>query len=443
MATESERDHFYALADHLQVALHTPEVATLLLQGETSEFIRLNRNRVRQAGRVRQMELSLDLIQGQRHAGASLHLGGTLEGDLTRLDHTLGLLREQLPHLPEDPFINYASESHDTHHVREGDLPPAKDVLTLLADVGQGIDLVGLWASGGQYVGFANTLGQRNWHAQPSFHLDWSAHLSPTLAAKAHYAGSRWKASELRTRMEALRAQLDALNRPPRRLDRGHYRIYLAPAALNEILSMLGWDGFGLKSHRTRQTPLIKMIESGQTLDPRVKITENHVGGLAPAFTAQGFIKPERVVLIEDGRYRDCLVSARSAREFGTPVNADGEAPESLDLAAGDMDMDQVPVALGEGLYINNLWYCNYSDRNDCRITGMTRYACFQVSGGEIQAPFESIRFDESLYRMLGQNLVNMSMQREQLIAPDTYHQRSYGSARLPGALVEDFALTL
>lgn len=441
METERERDHFYTLVDHIQNALRPTEVVTLLLQGENSEFIRLNRNRVRQAGRVRQMDLSVDLIQGQRHARAALNLGGTPQTDLGELERSLDLLRTQIPHLPEDPFLHYATEPHDTHQVREGHLPSAEEVLSSLADAGRDLDLVGLWASGTQYVGFANSLGQRNWHAQPSFNLDWSAHLSPTLAAKAHYTGSHWDVAMLEARMADLRHRLDALRRPVRRLERGHYRVYLAPAALNEILSLLGWGSFGLKSHRTRQTPLIKMIESGQTLDPRVTLEEDHAGGLTPAFTAEGFIKPERVVLIEGGRYRDCLASARSAREYGVPVNADGEGPESLTLSAGDIL--EVLGTLDEGLYISNLWYCNYSDRNDCRLTGMTRYACFQVHGGEIQAPFESMRFDESLYRMLGANLLGLSAERELLIDADTYRRRSYASARLPGALVEDFALTL
>jgi len=440
VGTEFERDHFYALAAHLQTVLRPAEVLTLLLQGESSEFIRLNQNRVRQAGRVRQMDLSVDLIQGQRHARATLDLSGNPEGDRAELDHTLDMLRAQLPHLPEDPFLHYAAQPHDTQQIRAGALPPAREVLELLGAAGPDLDLVGLWASGAQYVGFANSLGQRNWHAQPSFNLDWSVHLSPALAAKAHYAGSRWDAAMLEARMADLRHRLDALRRPVRRLERGHYRVYLAPAALNEILSLLGWGGFGLKSHRTRQTPLIKMIESGQTLDPRVTLVENHAGGLTPAFTAEGFIKPQRIVF-ESGRYRDCLVSARSAREYHVPVNADAEAPESLELSGGDIT--DIPGTLDEGLYISNLWYCNYSDRNDCRLTGMTRYACFEVRRGQIQAPFESMRFDESLYRMLGARLVGLSTERELLIDADTYRRRSYASARLPGALVEDFALTL
>ncbi len=98
---------------------------------------------------------------------------------------------------------------------------------------------------------------------------------------------------------------------------------------------------------------------------------------------------------------------------------------------------------LGTGLYLNNLWYCNYSDRNDCRITGMTRFAAFWVEDGEIRAPLSPMRFDESLYRMLGEHLIGLTAEREFLFDTGTYHQRSTDSLHLPGALIEDFAFTL
>ena len=59
-------------------------------------------------------------------------------------------------------------------------------------------------------------------------------------------------------------------------------------------------------------------------------------------------------------------------------------------------------AALGTGLYIGNLWYLNYSDRPAGRMTGMTRFATFWVEGGRIVAPVTPLRFDDTLYRMLG-----------------------------------------
>jgi predicted Zn-dependent protease len=240
-------------------------------------------------------------------------------------------------------------------------------------------------------------------------------------------------------------AQLDILSRPPRTIPPGRYRVYLAPAALMDILQMLAWSGFGLKDHRTKQTTLLKMVEEGIHLHPAVTIRENTRDGLTPNFQEAGFMKPDQVTLIEAGALRDCLVSPRSAKEYDVPTNgaSGAEAPESVEMAAGDIPRDGVLQQLDTGVYINNLWYLNYSDRTACRMTGMTRFATFWVEGGVIQAPLSVMRFDESIYRMFGDHLLGLTAEREFILDSDTYHRRSTGSSRLPGALVEQFNFTL
>ncbi|MGH8057601.1 MAG: metallopeptidase TldD-related protein, partial [Candidatus Entotheonellia bacterium] len=78
-----------------------------------------------------------------------------------------------------------------------------------------------------------------------------------------------------------------------------------------------------------------------------------------------------------------------------------------------------------------------------CRMTGMTRFATFWVEGGVIQAPLSVMRFDESIYRMFGDHLVGLTAERDFILDTGTYHRRSTGNSRLPGALVEEFHFTL
>ncbi|MBT8130226.1 MAG: hypothetical protein KJP10_09545, partial [Gammaproteobacteria bacterium] len=66
------QDYFYALSDALFEKLKADEQLLLDFSGEDSDFVRMNHNRIRQAGSVSQRTLSLDLIEGQRHAQASL-----------------------------------------------------------------------------------------------------------------------------------------------------------------------------------------------------------------------------------------------------------------------------------------------------------------------------------------------------------------------------------
>ena len=129
------------------------------------------------------------------------------------------------------------------------------------------------------------------------------------------------------------------------------------------------------------------------------------------------------------------------------PRSANGangdEMPEALAMAGGELRADDALDALGDGLMVGNLWYTNYSDRPACRITGMTRFATFWVENGRIVAPVDVLRFDDTLYRMLGANLEALTRETELLLSPDSYRSRQLASTSLPGALVREMAFTL
>jgi len=79
---------------------------------------------------------------------------------------------------------------------------------------------------------------------------------------------------------------------------------------------------------------------------------ENTRDGVSPNFQAAGFIRPDQVTLIEAGVFHDCLVSPRSAKEYGVPTNGASiaEAPESVEMAAGDIARDDVLRRLDTGV---------------------------------------------------------------------------------------------
>ena len=112
-------------------------------------------------------------------------------------------------------------------------------------------------------------------------------------------------------------------------------------------------------------------------------------------------------------------------------------------MKGGSLKETDVLTALGTGVYVGNLWYLNYSDRNACRMTGMTRFATFWVENGEIVAPLNVMRFDDTVYRMLGANLAGLTSTCNLLLSSDTYEARSTRSMRLPGAVIDDFRMTL
>ncbi len=437
------QEFFLRLFDRLANSLRSGECLLANFLGEHSDFVRLNANKVRQAGEVRQFELELNLISGHRSARAMANVTGMIETDTRYCLPVIDLLRDQVDSTPDDPYllINRTVENSET--LTEDQLDPATQIIAGIISTSKSLDLVGFYASGGIYRGFANSLGQRNWYVRSGFNFDWSCFLESNKAIKSRYAGFRWDHAEFERKTARIRDTLELLAQPEKSISPGSYRVYLAPAAVQEMMSMVAWRSFGAKSHMTRQSPLLKLAQGLERLNPVVCVDENNQNGLAPDFTRTGFIKPSRIELISQGRPAGMLVNSRSAKEYGLTVNADAEYPDSLEMSPGTLADQDLLGSLDTGLYINNLWYTNYSDPNECRITGMTRYACFWVENGRIRAPVSPMRFDESLYRMLGPNLLAVSRDREWILSSDTYLRRSVSSMRLPGLLVDDFNLTL
>lgn len=438
------QEHFYRLVDEACGLLEGDEVVLCNFASEDSDFVRFNGGLLRQPGRVTRHEISLDLIRGQRHAAGSAPVSGDIEMDKAALGELVKDLREKRQHVPEDPHLMFATEVNSTEQAAENRLPDSGDAVEQILPACKGLDLVGIFSAGAIHRGFANSLGQRNWFASYSFDFDWSLYHAGDKAVKSRYAGFEWRSDEFERKLQQAKKQLKVLSREPLTIERGGYRVFLTPKALSDFVRMLGY-GFGLEARRTKHTPLLKMLEGEKRLSEKVTLIENTREGLAQNFQSQGFVRPGNVTLIRGGELAEPLVSPRSAKEYGVETNGanSGEAPESLDMAAGDISEGNALERLGTGVFVSDLHYLNYSDVPGCRITGLTRFATLWVENGEIKAPVNVMRFDDTAYRVLGENLVGLTKERELLPSSSTYQWRSTSSIRLPGAVVDDFKLTL
>ncbi len=438
------KHYFETLATTIRDSLQPGERYTASFSAEDTDFVRMNHGKVRQPGSVSQRYLSVHLINGARHAEHALSLTGIPSADATLIRSAVHELRSALSDLADDPLLLLPSEVTSTHAARGGPLPPAEDVIAQVLASARGLDLVGLYAAGPVWRGFANSEGQRNWHETTTFNLQWSLYHHADKAVKTAHAGFVWDAAAFARKMADAREQLALIARPAKSLAPGNYRVFLAPAAMEEIAGLLHWGGFSGRALATKQSPLARMRD-GVALDERVSLTEDTDGAVAPAFQSEGFARPAQVKLIENGALVGSLVSPRTACEFNLTENgANGEEiPESLAMGAGTLASADVLDALDTGLAIGNLWYLNYSDRPACRMTGMTRFATFWVEHGKIVAPVDVLRFDDSFYRMFGPNLEALTAETELLLDGNTYQSRQLSSLRLPGALISDLAFTL
>ncbi|MFS2157704.1 TldD/PmbA family protein [Pseudomonas sp. Pseusp122] len=440
----AHQQQFEALVATLKGALTGTEQFTLAYNAEVSDFIRFNHAKVRQAGQVQQASLSFKLIDDGRHADLQLTLAGDAEVDRQRLQDALQQLRETLVLLPRDPYLLPNTQDWFSSQVQSQPLPDAAHVVERIDSLAEGLDLVGFYAAGPLYRGFASSWGALGWHQANSFNFDWSLFHANGQAVKANYAGHTWDDDTFARRLQLAREQLEFLGQPLRALAPGQYRAYLAPAALEEVMSMLCWGGFSAQDLASKSSPLQRLYNGDVQLSPLVSIDEQVIGSLSPAFSGEGYPRRD-LSLIAGGVAREQLVGSRSAAEYGLEANGAGwgESPSALSMAPGTLEIEDILQRLGTGLYISNLWYLNYSDQPAARLTGMTRFATFWVENGKIQAPVSTMRFDDSVYSLLGTALEELTTERELLLSTSTYSQRQTDSSHLPGALISRLTLTL
>jgi len=439
-----DRSRFEDLTSMVQELIPAAHGYTLDVSGEESDFVRFTHGRVRQPGSVRQIQADIRVMSGKRHATSTVSLVGEPDEDRRRVAAAIDEVVAMLPHLPDDPHLLLAEEVQHSESIDPVQAAEPELVVDTVHGAAAGTDLVGIYAGGSLWRGFANHHGQRNWFRSGSSLLDYCLVHDADKAVKASVGGKTFDVNAVRRSIDGARRQLGPLSRPSRSIPPGEYRAFLTPIAVMEIVDLLSRGGYSARAQATKVSPLQKLTDGSASLSPLVSLTEDTAGGTGPNFQGEGFVLPPVLPLIKEGRHAGSLVSPRSASEYGLQPNAGaGEYPGALALDGGDLDEDEILQRLGKGLWISNLWYLNFSDRNAGRITGMTRFATFWVEEGEVVAPVSVMRFDASVYDLLGASLEALTKEVAFLPSASTYGARSTESHRMPGALVSSLPFTL
>ncbi|HEY9909284.1 MAG TPA: TldD/PmbA family protein [Thermosynechococcaceae cyanobacterium] len=436
---------FKHLTHLLQEAMEQNEHFALLLNSEQSQFLRFNQAKVRQAGTVQDGTLSLTLMWLDRSSTYDLPFTGDRAIDEIQLRNALADLRREVPQLPVDPYLVLPVGSSTSREVYTGELLAEDAVAETLLSIVSGLDFAGIYAAGTLIRGYADSAGQNHWFVTNSFALDYSLFTPDGQAVKGTLAGRQWEHDRCLQALQASKAQLKRLAQPPKPVPKGNYRTYFSPAAVAELGGMLSWGGLSEAALQQSRSALGLLQAGEKSLSSLFTLRENFQRGTVPRFNDLGEIAPSDLPLITHGKLVNTLVSSRSAKEYGRSANG-ADASESLrspEVDSGSLEREQILSELGTGLYLSNLHYLNWSDRPTGRITGMTRYACFWVEEGEIAAPIENLRFDESLYRFWGENLLALTDFQEFVPEVGTYGSRQLGGIWTPGMLVEDFTYTL
>lgn len=436
---------FNQLVDFLKDNTHANEAFTVNFNAEDSQFIRFNQAKVRQTGQVRNGVVRLTYMKDQRSSYWEFPLTGDLDRDREAAAIALDNLKQEVPTLPEDPYLVLPKGNATSREIHSGALLPMDQVeLTLLPRV-LDLDFAGIYAAGQILRGYADSAGQKHWFSTDSYSLDYSVFTPSGMAVKGTLAGNEWRTRDYDRKIQESRIQLSRLARPTKNLQRGQYRTYFEPAAVAEISYMLSWEGVSEACFQQGSSCFAPMRRGERQLSKQFNLRENFGYGLVPRFNEFGEVAPSELPIIHEGTLNNLLVSSKTAQEYQLEANA-ANASETLrapEIGTGDLSIEDVFQTLDTGLYVSNLHYLNWSDQPTGRITGMTRYACFWVEDGEIVAPIDNLRFDESLYNFWGENLVALTDTQEFVPDVASYGSRALGGVWTPGMLVDSFSYTL
>ncbi|MEE8341881.1 MAG: metallopeptidase TldD-related protein, partial [Candidatus Neomarinimicrobiota bacterium] len=321
----------------------------------------------------------------------------------------------------------------------------AEKAVDALIPVMAGVDLVGIWSSGRIFSGSSNSAGQKHWFETDTFSLDFSLVNKEHKMVKGTFAGSDWDQSNYENYIKDAKQKLELMNKEPVKMKPGKYRAWFESKAVADFLSMFSWLGVSEANIRQGSSAFIKMRSEGKKLSPLFSLDEDFRPGLVPRFNERGEIAQEVLSIIETGNLKNTMVSSRTAKEYNVEsTNATGDenlrAPKMM---VGSLTDENVLQKLGSGLFLSNLHYLNWSDNIGGRITGLTRYACFWVENGEIVGPIETMRFDDTIYNLFGEELEAIGDNIKINPEVETYEGRQYGNITCPGMLVKSFELTL
>ncbi|HSM02134.1 MAG TPA: metallopeptidase TldD-related protein [Acidimicrobiia bacterium] len=313
---------------------------------------------------------------------------------------------------PDDdwPGVAPKAEIPEVTHVDPDTRDVAPEVrASLVADfisAGDGYLAAGYCDSQYSEVAFVNSAGQEATGEDTRATID-GIHQTGESAGSAHQTamaiGDIDGAAAGALAAERARMGLDAFDLKP-----GEYEVVLSPECVATIAIFLDVYGFSGKNFNEGQS----FVELGEKqFDERLTIYDDPLssGALGIPFDTEGTPK-ERLEMVTGGVTKNVAHDRRSARKAGArstghafPQSASfGAVADSVVVAGGDEDVEDLVAAVDRGLYVATFNYCRVLDPKTQVVTGLTRNGTFMIENGRITGAVTNMRFTQSFVAALG-----------------------------------------
>jgi len=309
---------------------------------------------------------------------------------------------------------------------------------------GAGAHLAGSFACGEEELAVVNSQGVLCYHAGTVAGLKLVT-LHGTLSGFASGVSRRLDGLDAEALLE--RALRQCLHRQqPTALAPGTYEVILEPEAVAELVSWLGYIGFGAKSLQERTSFMAGRIGERIT-GSSITIADDGANpeGLAVPFDFEGVPK-RKVVLIDRGRASNIVYDTTYGLLYGHPSTGHGPPPDEIEgplpshlfMAPGRTRRADLIRACQRGVVIPRFHYVNgLLKPREALMTGLTREGAFLIEGGKPTRPVATMRFTQRILEAF-EHVRGISRER-QLIADPT---QELGSCVMPAVHLAKFRFT-
>lgn len=221
----------------------------------------------------------------------------------------------------------------------------------------------------------------------------------------------------------------------------GAYTVVLEPAAVNDLMSFLGYIGANSKFHIDGLSPFVGKV--GETVAvPGFTLTDwsEGPGMIGLPFDLEGYPR-QQLSVIDGGVFKGIAYDTITAKKHevattghSTGYRGEGGIPLNLMIKPGDVALEDLIGSVDNGLLVSRFHYMNIVDPTTGTLTALTRDGLFKIEKGQVTGAVKNLRFTDSLPRIL---MAISGIGREQCILPSFF-----GSNCVTSLKVEDFVFT-
>ena len=235
---------------------------------------------------------------------------------------------------------------------------------------------------------------------------------------------------------KALRSRL------PQPIEPGDYTVVLEPRPAARLLSIV-MNAFDARAAEEGRSFMSAHERGESRLGERVfgdNVTiRSQIGHplLRQTPVGPGGLAAESVPWVEQGVLKNLFYDRYWADRQGRPPTPT-RSNMSLVMEGGESTVDEMVASTERGLLVTFFWYIRSVDPMQLLSTGMTRDGLFLIEDGEIVAPVQNFRWNESA--AFAFNNISMLGPAQLMHMGEAYDRP--GTALVPAMKVEDFTLT-